>query len=56
MNMALSYIIPLFGLAIACIGIAYQYSIEHRKPPRTRHLPGPWGKAQSNWIMLDTLC
>jgi hypothetical protein len=34
----------VIALAVACIAIVVRYAIEHRKPPGTRHLPGPWGE------------
>lgn len=42
--MAGSLLLFLIPLAVACIAIVVRYAIENRKPPGTRHLPGPWGE------------
>jgi hypothetical protein len=60
MIMALSYILALVGLTFATIAIAYRYYLEHRKPPGTRHLPGPWGASSidpdDNLTPILTIC
>jgi hypothetical protein len=60
MIMALSYILALVGVIFACIGIAYQYYLEHRKPAGTRHLPGPWGASSidpdDNLTLILSIC
>lgn len=42
--MAVLVTLSLVPLVILCVAIAVRYAQEQRKPPGTRHLPGPWGE------------